>query len=78
MSTPSDLTVATTIRLYRAQKEALKQLPEGISCSVLARILFQLYLDGKISEAVPLILAEAERTKRAIESRQIVDGKVPV
>lgn len=63
-------TVATTIRLFSDQKEQLKSLPDGISCSILARILFQLYLDGRIPEAVPLILAEAERAEQAKKDSQ--------
>ena len=63
MSVPSVQTVATTVRITPAQRNALKR--HSISASVIIRVLLQRWLDGAI-DADEAIAEENKRTQDAI------------
>ena len=70
MSAKNNLTTVTTIRILRTQAETLEQLrlKDGVSASVLVRVLLQEYFDGRIPQAEIAIAIEIERAENAIRS----------
>lgn len=72
MSTRQSLTVATTVRIFKAQAAALGQLKltGGASASALVRVLLQLYFSGEVPRADALVRADMQRAEKALRSGQ--------
>jgi len=61
------LTLVTSFRIFITQHEELQKQAHmyTMSSSVIVRALLQLYLDGKVPEALTIALAEAQRAEKA-------------
>ena len=77
MTRQAPSTTVTTVRIFRAQLDALKTDFPHLSTSALVRVLFTLFLDSKIPEAYPLALEEMDRAEQALKSNVSPKSLVP-